>query len=77
MDGVAPIVCAVWSRSRMMNNSVKGFFFEKKKQKTFGPAGRGDAGAGARRTRRFFGYFFFKKSNFFLHFNLARLREGQ
>jgi hypothetical protein len=50
----------------MIRKEVRGFFFEKKKQKTFGPAGCGTASANARRTRSFFGYFFFKKSNFLL-----------
>jgi len=36
------------------------FFFEKKKQKTFAPAGCGDSRASAHRKQKFFGYFFNK-----------------
>jgi hypothetical protein len=39
----------------------KNFFFEKKKQKTFGPAGFGDGGATARRTKVFLLLFVHKK----------------
>jgi hypothetical protein len=39
----------------------KRFFFEKKNQKTFGPAGCGNAGAESRRTKSFFASFFSKK----------------
>jgi hypothetical protein len=47
-------------------NKAKKFFFEKKNQKTFGPAGIGPTGARARRTESFFaarrpGSFFSKK----------------
>jgi hypothetical protein len=39
----------------------KRFFFEKKKQKTFGPAGIGACGARARRSEVFFASFLFTK----------------
>jgi hypothetical protein len=41
----------------------KQFFFEKKNQKTFTPAGFCNSRASAHRSKSFFGYFFFKKSN--------------
>jgi hypothetical protein len=40
---------------------VKRFFFEKKNQKTSGPAGFGIAGATTHRTKNFFASFFMKK----------------
>jgi hypothetical protein len=43
----------------------KRFFSEKKKQKTFAPAGVGNAGAPARSKRKFFASFFQKRSAFF------------
>jgi hypothetical protein len=52
--------------------SKKDLLFLKKKpgrpqsKKTFCPAGLGKSGAKARRTKSFFGYFFFKKSNVLL-----------
>jgi len=51
----------------------KNFFFEKKKQKTFDPLRAGRPGDGAtppEGNKSFFGYFFFKKSNFLLAFLL-------
>jgi hypothetical protein len=42
-------------------SKVKRFFFEKKKQKTFGPGGVGPAAATARRTKVFFASFLFTK----------------
>jgi hypothetical protein len=44
----------------------KRFFFEKKKQKTFAPAGVGPADAKARRTEVFFASFLFTKKKCFL-----------
>jgi hypothetical protein len=41
-------------------------FLKKKKQKTFALAGVGTSVATAPRTKSFFGYFFFKKSNVLL-----------
>jgi len=43
----------------------KRFFFEKKNQKTFGPAGCGGAVAKARNEQKFFASFFQKRSAFF------------
>jgi hypothetical protein len=40
---------------------VKQFFFEKKNQKTSGPAGFGNADATPHRTKKFFASFFIKK----------------
>jgi hypothetical protein len=42
----------------------KTFFFEKKNQKTFSHVGCGDADATARKDRKFFSYFFQKRSAF-------------
>jgi len=39
----------------------KRFFFVKKKQKTFAPAGSGSSRASTRSKQKFFGYFFSKK----------------
>jgi len=43
------------------SQASKHFFFEKKKQKTFAPAGCGNSRASARGKQKFFGYFFSKK----------------
>jgi hypothetical protein len=43
----------------------KNFFFEKKKQKTSGPAGCGSVVASAPREQKFFGSFFQKRTAFF------------
>jgi len=49
----------------LIYTDYKYFFFEKKKQKTFGPAGVGTNRASAPRTKRFL-VTFFQKSNSFL-----------
>jgi len=43
------------------SQASKHFLFEKKKQKTFAPAGCGNSRASAHRKQKFFGYFFSKK----------------
>jgi hypothetical protein len=48
-----------------MSEGSKKFFFEKKNQKTFGPAGVGDAIATARRTKFFCFFLFTKRSAYF------------
>jgi hypothetical protein len=44
----------------------KRFFFEKKNQKTFGPAGCGNGDAKAPNEQKFFGSFFQKRTSSFL-----------
>jgi hypothetical protein len=44
------------------SKASKRFFFEKKKQKTFAPAGCGISGANAHGKQKFFGYFFQKNN---------------
>jgi hypothetical protein len=54
MAGLDPAIHA-------LSKASKRFFFEKKKQKTFGHAGYGIVRASARSKQKFFGYFFSKK----------------
>jgi hypothetical protein len=44
-----------------LGQASKHFYFEKKKQKTFAPAGCGNSRASAHGKQKFFGYFFSKK----------------
>jgi hypothetical protein len=54
-----------------MGRKVSSSFFEKKEpKKLLLIGGFGEGGAKARRSRSFFGYFCFKKSNFFSHLSL-------
>jgi hypothetical protein len=52
---------------RPVKEESKRFFFEKKKQKTFGPAGVGDSVARARRSKVFFASFLFTKKKTLLY----------
>jgi hypothetical protein len=48
-----------------LSKAGKRFFFEKKKQKTFAPAGAGTSRANAHIMQKFFASFFQKRSTFF------------
>jgi len=49
------------SFANLLSLGRKRFFFEKKKQKTFGPAGAGNGRANVPRSKSFFASFFSKK----------------
>jgi hypothetical protein len=61
--------------ARGIEEGRKRFFFEKKKQKTFGPAGFDEGGARAPRSKSFFASFFSKKRSSYFHFAPLGLPE--